>query len=398
MTPHNEAKIEDISNIVLMPGDPLRAKYIADTFLDNSKLVNTVRNMFGYTGFYKGKKITVFASGMGMPSIGIYSYELYKFYNVDTIIRIGSCGAYNEDLNLLDTILVDNAYTEGNYAYELNEENCHIMNSSTDINKVIEDTAKGLSIPYVKGNTLCTDCFDYYVKDVNSLISRFPKDLNIIGAEMEAFALFYNAKLLGKKASCLLSVVDSHYKHQEISAEERQTSLNSMIKLALESAANLYKYRNYFTFNILKTEPQGSVHFYFVIDKTLYLAIPPGVFTSTISFFFFPSKAAPTGDSLEIFFSAKFTSVDPTIVKVISSSYSSSCTFTIFPTWTVFVSISDSSIILAYLILFSNSAIFPSFSAWAFFASSYSEFSDRSPNPSATFIFSAISALFVVLK
>ena len=174
-----------------------------------------------------------------MPSIGIYSYELYKFYNVDTIIRIGSCGAYNEDLNLLDTILVDNAYTEGNYAYELNEENCHIMNSSTDINKVIEDTAKGLSIPYVKGNTLCTDCFDYYVKDVNSLISRFPKDLNIIGAEMEAFALFYNAKLLGKKASCLLSVVDSHYKHQEISADERQTSLNSMIKLALESAVNL---------------------------------------------------------------------------------------------------------------------------------------------------------------
>ena len=174
-----------------------------------------------------------------MPSIGIYSYELYKFYNVDTIIRIGSCGAYNENLNLLDTILVDNAYTEGNYAYELNEEDCHIMNSSSDINKVIEDTAKELNIAYVKGNTLCTDCFDYYVKDVNSLIARFPKDLNIIGAEMEAFALFYNAKLLGKKASCLLSVVDSHYKHQEISADERQTSLNSMIKLALESAVNL---------------------------------------------------------------------------------------------------------------------------------------------------------------
>ena len=255
MTPHNEAKIEDISNIVLMPGDPLRAKYIADTFLDEAKLVNTVRNMFGYTGFYKGKKITVFASGMGMPSIGIYSYELYKFYNVDTIIRIGSCGAYNEDLSLLDTILVDNAYTEGNYAYELNEEDCHIMNSSSDINKVIEDTAKELNIAYVKGNTLCTDCFDYYVKDVNSLIARFPKDLNIIGAEMEAFALFYNAKLLGKKASCLLSVVDSHYKHQEISADERQTSLNSMIKLALESAVNLsnaYLLKLKYLFNLNK--------------------------------------------------------------------------------------------------------------------------------------------------
>jgi purine-nucleoside phosphorylase len=176
---------------------------------------------------------------MGMPSIGIYSYELYKFYNVDTIIRIGSCGAYNENLNLLDTILVDNAYTEGNYAYELNEDNCHLMESNKEVNSVIENTAKELNIPYVKGNTLCSDCFDYYVKDVNELIARFPKDLNIIGAEMEAFALFYNAHSLGKRASCLLSVVDSHYKHQEISANDRQTSLNSMIKLALEAAIRL---------------------------------------------------------------------------------------------------------------------------------------------------------------
>lgn len=239
MTPHNEAQKDDIAKVVLMPGDPLRAKYIADNFMEDVKLVNSVRNMFGYTGTYKGKKITVFASGMGMPSIGIYSYELFKFYDVDFIIRIGSCGAYNESLNLLDTILVDNSYTEGNYAYELNEEDIHIMESSSDLNTVIEQTARQENIPYIKGNTLCTDCFDYYVKDVNSLISRFPKDLNIIGAEMEAFALFYNAHILGKKASCLLSVVDSHYKHQEISAEERQTSLNSMIKLALESAIKL---------------------------------------------------------------------------------------------------------------------------------------------------------------
>ena len=210
MTPHNEAQKDDIAKVVLMPGDPLRAKYIADNFMEDVKLVNSVRNMFGYTGTYKGKKITVFASGMGMPSIGIYSYELFKFYDVDFIIRIGSCGAYNESLNLLDTILVDNSYTEGNYAYELNEEDIHIMESSSDLNTVIEQTARQENIPYIKGNTLCTDCFDYYVKDVNSLISRFPKDLNIIGAEMEAFALFYNAHILGKKASCLLSVVDSH--------------------------------------------------------------------------------------------------------------------------------------------------------------------------------------------
>ena len=239
MTPHNEAKKEDIADIVLMPGDPLRAKYIADTFLKDVKLVNSVRNMLGYTGTYKGKRLTVFASGMGMPSIGIYSYELYKFYDVDTIIRIGSCGAYTEELNLLDTILVDNSYTEGNYAFELTGEEKHIDSSNAEVNSIIENTAKELDIPYVKGNTLCTDCFDYYVKDVNELIKRFPKDLNIIGAEMEAFALFYNAHYLGKKASCLLSVVDSHYKHEEISAEERQTFLNSMITLALESACRM---------------------------------------------------------------------------------------------------------------------------------------------------------------
>lgn len=239
MTPHNEAKKEDIAKVVLMPGDPLRAKYIADTFLKDVKLVNSVRNMLGYTGTYKGKRLTVFASGMGMPSIGIYSYELYKFYDVDTIIRIGSCGAYTEELNLLDTILVDNSYTEGNYAFELTGEEKHIDSSNAEVNSIIENTAKELDIPYVKGNTLCTDCFDYYVKDVNELIKRFPKDLNIIGAEMEAFALFYNAHYLGKKASCLLSVVDSHYKHEEISAEERQTSLNSMITLALESACRM---------------------------------------------------------------------------------------------------------------------------------------------------------------
>ena len=239
MTPHNEAKKEDIAKIVLMPGDPLRAKYIADTFLKDVKLVNSVRNMLGYTGTYKGKRLTVFASGMGMPSIGIYSYELYKFYDVDTIIRIGSCGAYTEELNLLDTILVDNSYTEGNYAFELTGEEKHIDSSNVEVNSIIENTAKELNIPYIKGNTLCTDCFDYYVKDVNELIKRFPKDLNIIGAEMEAFALFYNAHYLGKKASCLLSVVDSHYKHEEISAEERQTSLNSMITLALESACRM---------------------------------------------------------------------------------------------------------------------------------------------------------------
>lgn len=175
MTPHISSKKEDIAKIVLMPGDPLRAKYIAENFLEDAKLVNSVRNMFAYTGYYKNKKITVFASGMGMPSIGIYSYELYKFYDVDTIIRIGSCGAYSEDLNIFDTILVDQSYTEGNFAYALNGSTKHTSSSTPSVNKVIEKTAKEINIPYVKGNTLCSECFDYYVKSIDELIRKISK-------------------------------------------------------------------------------------------------------------------------------------------------------------------------------------------------------------------------------
>lgn len=236
MTPHNEAKLEDIASTVLMPGDPLRAKYIADNFLTDVKLINSVRNMYGYTGLYKGKKITVFASGMGMPSMGIYCYELYKFYNVQNIIRIGSCGAYSPDLNIFDTLLVDNSYTEGNFAYALEGANCHTIQADESLNNIIENCSKELNIPIVKGNILCSEVFDYYVKNIDDLISRFPKDLNIIGAEMESFALFYTAKYLNRKAACLLTVVDSHYKNQAITAEEREKSLNNMIVLSLESA------------------------------------------------------------------------------------------------------------------------------------------------------------------
>lgn len=239
MSIHCNAKKEDIAKTVLMPGDPLRAKYIAENFLENARVVNTVRNMLAYTGTYKGKEVTVFSSGMGMASMGIYCYELFKFYDVENIIRIGSCGAYSEDLNIFDTILVDKSYTEGNFAFEFNEEDCHLMQSNDELNKVIEDTAKEISMPYIKGNTLCSDCFDWYIKSVANLINRFPKDLNIISAEMESFALFYIAKCLGKKASCLLTVVDSHYKKEEASSEQREKSLNDMIVLALESGIKL---------------------------------------------------------------------------------------------------------------------------------------------------------------
>ena len=236
---HCNAKKEDIAKTVLMPGDPLRAKYIAENFLENARLVNTVRNMFAYTGTYKGKEITVFSHGMGMASMGIYCYELYKFYDVENIIRIGSCGAYSEDLNIFDTILVNKSYTEGNFAYEWNEKDCHLIESSEFLNEIIEDTAKEINIPYIKGNTLCSDCFDGYLESIPNLIKRFPKELNIIGAEMEAFALFYMAHYLDRQASCLLTVVDSHYKKQEISSEEREKSLNNMITLALESAIKI---------------------------------------------------------------------------------------------------------------------------------------------------------------
>lgn len=239
MTPHNSAEKGAFASTVLMPGDPLRAKYIAENFLENARLVNTVRNMLAYTGTYKGKEITVFSHGMGMASMGIYCYELYKFYDVENIIRIGSCGAYSEDLNIFDTILVDKSYTEGNFAYEWNEKDCHLIESSEFLNEIIESTAKEINIPYIKGNTLCSDCFDGYLESIPNLIKRFPKELNIIGAEMEAFALFYMAHYLCRQASCLLTVVDSHYKKQEISSEEREKSLNNMITLALESAIKI---------------------------------------------------------------------------------------------------------------------------------------------------------------
>ncbi len=235
MTPHNEAKKEDIADIVLMPGDPLRAKYIADNFMQDVKLVNSIRNMFAYTGYYNSKRITVFASGMGMPSMGIYAYELYKFYDVKYIIRLGSCGAYLPTLNLFDTILVDNSYTEGNFSFGLEGVHCNLAHADDFLNNVIEDTAKNKNISLIKGNVICSEVFDYYVKDLNVLLKRLPDNFNIIGAEMESFALFYLAKYFDRKAACLLTVVDSHYKKEEASAELRQTSLNNMIELALNA-------------------------------------------------------------------------------------------------------------------------------------------------------------------
>ncbi len=234
-TPHNEAKLGEISKTVIMPGDPLRAKYIAENFLENAKLINSVRGMFAYTGKYKGKEITVMAHGMGMPSAGIYFYELFKCYNVDTIIRIGSCGGYKEDLKLFDIVLSENVFTESTFALSLNNDDCHIASADKSLNSVIEKSAENLGIKIFKGNTVTTDAFDVYMTDVNKFLERIPKDFNPYAAEMEAFALFYIAKLLNKKAACLMSVVDSKFIKEIATPEQRQLGLNNMINIALNS-------------------------------------------------------------------------------------------------------------------------------------------------------------------
>lgn len=171
-----------------------------------------------------------------MPSMGIYSYELFKFYDVENIIRLGSCGGYNEDLKLFNLVLVDNSYTEGNYALSIDNSNCHFIGSSNKLNSIIEDTARLINIPILKANIACGEAFDAYMSDMSKYLERLPKEYNISGAEMEAFALFYNAKLLNKNAACILTVVDSYFYNENVSADDRQNSLNQMIKLGLESA------------------------------------------------------------------------------------------------------------------------------------------------------------------
>lgn len=235
MTPHNEAKVGDIAKVVIMAGDPLRVKYIAENFLDDYKLVNSVRGMYCYTGTYKEKRISVMAHGMGIPSMGIYSYELFHIYGVDTIIRIGSCGAISERLELKDLVLATNSYTEGNYAYNFDNKECHVVSASQDLNNIIEDTARKQNIKYIKGDVLCNECFDLYLPDKSALPNRAPKKLDLLVSEMESFALFYNAKRENKKAACLLTVVDVPKEEKGMTAEERETSLNEMIELALNS-------------------------------------------------------------------------------------------------------------------------------------------------------------------
>ncbi len=231
MTPHNEANKEDIAKTVLMPGDPLRAKYIAETYLDDYKLVNSVRNCFAYTGYYKGKRVTVMASGMGMPSIGIYSYELFKFYDVDTIIRVGSSGAYTDELDVFDVVLVNGAYSESTYAKMQGGEERNILYGNQELNEHIMKVAKDNNINLHFVNTHSSDIFYKENDNFRELYEKY----GCACVEMESFALFHNANVLGKKAACLLTISDSLVTHKETTSEERQNSFKEMIELALKS-------------------------------------------------------------------------------------------------------------------------------------------------------------------
>ena len=222
-TAHIESKLEDIAPVVLMPGDPLRAKYIAENFLDDYKLVNKVRNMFGYTGYYKGKKVTVFASGMGIPSIGIYAWELFHYFNVKKIIRIGTCGSFNKDIKLLDVILSSGAYCKSYFDVLLDGVDIDFIQSNADLNRQIMNAAKKRKIDLKFGKTITSDVFDLYCDDEIKFRDNFP-DMNFLSVEMEAFGLFYVANKLGKEAACLMTVVDSLYDKRSLSRKERETA------------------------------------------------------------------------------------------------------------------------------------------------------------------------------
>ncbi len=236
MTPHINAKKEDIAKTVIMPGDPLRAQLIAENYLDNYEIVSSVRGMNTYTGTYKGKKITVMPSGMGIPSMGIYSYELFKFYEVDKVIKVGTCGSYTKDLQLGDVVLVNASYSESTYAEVQDNSKEHLIYADQELNKIIKETAKTLSRDVTLANIHCSDVF--YEEDESykeKLIERY----NCLACEMESFSLLHNAKKFKKQATQILTVTDNLVTNERASSEERQNKVNNMLEIALESVLKL---------------------------------------------------------------------------------------------------------------------------------------------------------------
>lgn len=231
-TPHNSGNKGDFAKTVLMPGDPLRAKYIAETYLENPRQVTSVRNMFGYTGTYKGKEISVMGGGMGMPSIGIYSYELFNFYDVDNIIRIGSAGALQDDLKVMDIVIGMGACTDSNYASQFNLPGTYAPTASYELLDKAVKAAEKLGTPVTVGNIVSTDVF----YNANEKANDSWKSMGALCVEMEAAALYMNAAKAGKKALCMLTISDHIYTGEALSAEDRQLSFNKMMEIALELA------------------------------------------------------------------------------------------------------------------------------------------------------------------
>lgn len=232
MSIHISALKGQIAELVLMPGDPLRARFMADKYLTKPELVSQTRNVLFFTGEYKGKRLTIGASGMGCPSIGIYSYELFSFYDVQSIIRIGTCGSYTTDLGLYDLLLVDSACSESTYArFAWGLESDSIPSPGVSRKKIEEAAGKGGHV-LRQGNIHSSDIF--YRKDPSRPV--IASKYNCLAVEMEAFALFANARELGRSAATLLTVSDVIPTHQKISADQRETALIPMMELALESA------------------------------------------------------------------------------------------------------------------------------------------------------------------
>ena len=231
-TAHNSAKAGDFAKTVLMPGDPLRAKYIAETYLENPRQVNAVRNMFGYTGTYKGKEISVMGGGMGMPSIGIYSYELFNFYDVDQVIRIGSAGAFQDNIKLMDVVIGMGACTDSNYAYQYGRPGTFAPIADYELLNRAVETAKRQGTNVVVGNVLSSDVFYNAMSNVNDLW----RDMGVLAVEMEAAALYMNAAKAGKKALCMLTISDHLYTGESLSTEDRQLGFGKMMEIALELA------------------------------------------------------------------------------------------------------------------------------------------------------------------
>ena len=238
MTPHNSAKSGDFAKTVLMPGDPLRARFIAETYLENPVLVNNVRGVQGYTGTYKGTRISVMASGMGMPSMGIYSHELYNFYNVENIIRIGSAGSIQENVHLYDLVFAQGACTDSNFAKNFHVPGTFAPIASFELLSAAVEAARKHGAAYHVGNVNSSDIFYIDDADMPESMTRIHnlQKMGVMALEMESAALYMNAARYGKRALCICTISDHVLTGESTDAQERQTAFTAMMEVALDTA------------------------------------------------------------------------------------------------------------------------------------------------------------------